>query len=67
MTRTEDILEYDETAKSNTDKRRQDLKRRKKIMDESNADIVVSIHMNKFDNPTMEHRRSLQKLKSSQN
>jgi N-acetylmuramoyl-L-alanine amidase len=51
MTRTEDILEYDETAKSNTDKRRQDLKRRKKIMDESNADIVVSIHMNKFDNP----------------
>lgn len=48
MTRTEDILEYDETAKSNTDKRRQDLKRRKKIMDESGADIVVSIHMNKF-------------------
>jgi len=51
MTRTEDVLEYDETAKTNTDKRRQDLKRRKKIMDESKADIVVSIHMNKFPDP----------------
>lgn len=48
MTRTEDILEYDENANDIYQKRRQDLMRRKKIMDESGADIVVSIHMNKF-------------------
>lgn len=48
MTRTEDFLEYDETAKSNTAKRRQDLIRRKGIMDSQGADIVVSIHLNKF-------------------
>lgn len=48
MTRTEDKLVYDETAKGETAMRRQDLLRRKKMMDESGADIVVSIHLNKY-------------------
>lgn len=48
MTRTEDILNYEGDNISMTSKRRQDLLQRKKIMDESNADIVVSIHLNSF-------------------
>lgn len=48
MTRTEDILNYDDENASMTAKRRQDLIKRKKIMDESNGDIVVSIHLNSF-------------------
>lgn len=48
MTRTEDVLVYEGDNLSNTSKRRQDLLHRKKIMDESKADIVVSIHMNGF-------------------
>lgn len=51
MTRTEDVLVYDETAKGETAMRRQDLLRRKKMMDESGADIVVSIHLNKYTDP----------------
>lgn len=47
MTRTEDKLEYTNT-KSETNMRHQDLTRRKKLMDESNANVVVSIHLNKF-------------------
>ena len=48
MTRTEDVLVYEGDNLSNTAKRRQDLLHRKKLMDESNADIVISIHMNGF-------------------
>ncbi len=48
MTRTEDVLNYDDENASMTKKRRQDLLKRKKIMDESGADIVVSIHLNAF-------------------
>jgi len=48
MTRTEDVLNYNDENASMTAKRRQDLLKRKKIMDESNADIVVSIHLNSF-------------------
>ena len=48
MTRTEDVLVYDSTAKGETQMRKQDLQRRKKIMDDSGADIVVSIHLNKY-------------------
>ncbi len=48
MTRTEDILEYDENTTNIYQKRKQDLTRRKKIMDDSGADIVVSIHLNEF-------------------
>jgi len=48
MTREDDTLKYEEGTTSVTQKRRQDLIRRKKIMDESGADLVVSIHLNKF-------------------
>ncbi len=48
MTRTEDRLEYSPDTTSVTQKRKQDLTRRKKMMDEAGADIVVSIHLNKF-------------------
>lgn len=48
MTRTEDVLVYEGDNISNTSKRRQDLINRKKIMDESKADVVISIHMNGF-------------------
>lgn len=48
MTREEDKLEYLPETKSVTEKRRQDLTRRKQMMDESGADIVVSIHLNRF-------------------
>lgn len=51
MTREEDGLLYEEGTKGYTNKRRQDLQKRKKIMDESEGDIVVSIHMNKFPQP----------------
>jgi len=49
MTREEDQLEYDPQTTNVVKKRMQDLVRRKKMMDESGADIVVSIHLNKFD------------------
>ncbi len=48
MTRTEDVLQYDDENASMTSKRRQDLLKRKKTMDESGADIVVSIHLNSY-------------------
>jgi len=48
MTREEDRLEYKDTD-SETEMRRQDLTRRKNMMDTCGADIVVSIHQNKFD------------------
>jgi len=47
MTRTEDKLEYTNTT-SETNMRHQDLTRRKKLMDESGANAIVSIHLNKF-------------------
>ncbi|HOJ11297.1 MAG TPA: N-acetylmuramoyl-L-alanine amidase [Clostridiales bacterium] len=48
ITRTEDILQYEEGTTDIYQKRKQDLSRRKSIMDDSGADIVVSIHLNKF-------------------
>jgi N-acetylmuramoyl-L-alanine amidase len=48
MTREEDVLEYSPETTNIVQKRRQDLLRRKKMMDEAGADIVVSIHLNKF-------------------
>jgi len=51
MTRTEDILQYDENTTEIYEKRKQDLTRRKNIMDNSGADIVVSIHLNMFTQP----------------
>ncbi|MDD4493836.1 MAG: N-acetylmuramoyl-L-alanine amidase [Eubacteriales bacterium] len=49
MTRTEDILKYKDGTTRIYDKRKQDLTRRKQIMDDPKVDIVVSIHLNKFE------------------
>lgn len=49
MTRTEDKLVYQPGTTNVVQKRKQDLLRRKKMMDEDGANIVVSIHMNGFD------------------
>ncbi len=49
LTREEDRLEYESGVTDILEKRRQDLKRRKKMMDEAGANIVVSIHLNKFN------------------
>src|SRR5690606_28855930 len=51
MTRQEDVLNYKPGTKNITDKRRQDLTGRRKLIDSSGADIVVSIHLNKFEDP----------------
>lgn len=48
MTREEDKLVYSEGTTNIYDKRKQDLTRRKDIMDNSGAKAVVSIHMNSF-------------------
>jgi len=48
MTREDDTLKYAEGTTSVTQKRKQDLIRRKKMMDQSGADLVVSVHLNKF-------------------
>ncbi|GAE89466.1 N-acetylmuramoyl-L-alanine amidase CwlD [Acetivibrio straminisolvens] len=48
MTREEDVLNYKEGTQGYTSKRGQDLTARKKLIDESGADIAVSIHLNKF-------------------
>lgn len=48
LTRETDRLVYSDEAKTILQKRKEDLTRRKKIMDESGADIVLSIHLNKF-------------------
>ena len=51
MTREDDKLTYEDGTTNIYNKRKQDLTRRKNIMDESGADIVVSIHMNSFTDP----------------
>jgi len=51
MTREEDVLKYKEGTQGYTSKRGQDLTARKKLIDESGADIAVSIHLNKFTQP----------------
>ncbi len=51
MTRTDDILCYSQGTTDITDKRRQDLTTRKKLIDTSGADIAVSIHLNDFTDP----------------
>ena len=48
MTRTEDKLNYSVGTKEIYQKRKQDLSARKKFIDESGADVAVSIHMNSF-------------------
>jgi N-acetylmuramoyl-L-alanine amidase len=48
MTRKEDVLKFEPGTTNIVQKRRQDLETRKKLIDESGADIAVSIHLNKF-------------------
>ncbi len=48
LTRDSDKLVYSEGTSNIIQKRKQDLLRRKQLMDEGGADIVVSIHLNKF-------------------
>ncbi len=48
MTRTEDKLNYSPGTKEIYQKRKQDLSARKKYIDQSGADVAVSIHMNSF-------------------
>lgn len=48
MTRDEDKLVYTPDTTNIVSKRRQDLIRRKKMMDENTNGIIVSIHLNKF-------------------
>ena len=48
LTREEDRLEYSDGTTNIIQKRKQDLLRRKKMMDEGGADIVISVHLNKF-------------------
>lgn len=49
LTRNEDVLNYKSGTKDIYEKRKQDLNTRKKLIDESGADIAVSIHMNGFN------------------
>ena len=48
MTRETDTLDYDASVQGVTKKRAADLINRKKMMDECGADVVVSIHLNKY-------------------
>ncbi|HEX2926873.1 MAG TPA: N-acetylmuramoyl-L-alanine amidase [Ruminiclostridium sp.] len=48
LTRESDRLTYTTDNNNIIQKRREDLTRRKGIMDDSGADLVVSIHLNKF-------------------
>ncbi|KXG74743.1 N-acetylmuramoyl-L-alanine amidase CwlD [Thermotalea metallivorans] len=50
LTRDADIGLYSDSGRIR-DKKNEDLKNRKKIMDESDADIFVSIHLNSFPQP----------------
>ncbi|MBQ9914805.1 MAG: N-acetylmuramoyl-L-alanine amidase [Clostridia bacterium] len=51
MTRSDDSGIFDTDSKSIRNKKRSDLKNREKIMENSGADLFVSIHMNKFSDP----------------
>ncbi len=49
ITRASDEAIYNSDANSIRSKKRSDLKNRKKIMEESEADVFISIHLNKFE------------------
>ncbi len=51
MTRADDSGIFDTDSKSIRNKKRSDLSNRQKIIEESGADLFVSIHMNKFSDP----------------
>jgi len=49
MTRTDDAGLFGADDKSVREKKRKDLRKRERIMNESQADLFISIHMNKFE------------------
>ncbi len=49
MTRTDDAGLFDADDRSVREKKRNDLRKRERIMNESQADLFISIHMNKFE------------------
>ena len=49
MTRKDENGIFDENAKTTREKKVSDMHTREKIMNESNADLFLSIHMNKFE------------------
>lgn len=51
LTRMGDKALYDKEESSIRDKKRSDMKSRQAIMENSDADLFVSIHMNSFDSP----------------
>ena len=53
MTRTSDKAIYDETAKTIREKKRSDMNNRLKIMNNSNAGLFISIHMNSFEDKSV--------------
>ena len=50
FTRTEDNGIYDDENSSIREKKLSDMKKRRKMMEDSNADLFLSIHMNSFGN-----------------
>lgn len=51
MTREEDIGLHSDQAESLAQMKREDLKRRKEIVEESESELFISIHLNSFINP----------------
>ena len=50
MTREDDISLHKEGTKN---RKQQDLANRRKMIDDSNCDLFISIHLNKFDSPNV--------------
>ncbi|MCH5185443.1 MAG: N-acetylmuramoyl-L-alanine amidase [Oscillospiraceae bacterium] len=53
MTRSGDNAIYDKSAKTIREKKRSDMNNRLKIMNESNAGLFISIHMNSFEDKSV--------------
>lgn len=51
LTREKDVSTADEFRKDGTTAKASDLKRRKQMADKENIDMMISIHMNKFEDP----------------
>lgn len=51
LTRSEDIGLYTEESKSIREKKKEDLRNRRRLIQESNGDLFISIHLNSFPSP----------------